>query len=66
MSQMFNIRRRKVGGIWFLRIGRLQFSFCLCKSFAPAEKKPAHSRGAISVPYVRHYPGGSTVVLYRD
>lgn len=27
---------RKVGGIWFLRIGRLQFSFCLCRAKRPA------------------------------
>jgi hypothetical protein len=25
------LRYRKVGGIRFLRIGRLQFSFCLCR-----------------------------------
>jgi hypothetical protein len=31
-SPMFNVRYRKVGGIRFLRIGRLQFSFCLCRS----------------------------------
>jgi len=34
VERVFNIRRRKVGGIWFLRVGRLQFSFCLCRSFA--------------------------------
>lgn len=28
---MFNITLKKVGGIRFLRIGRLQFSFCLCR-----------------------------------
>jgi len=26
---------RKVGGLWFLRLGRLQFSFCLCKQAKP-------------------------------
>ena len=25
------IGRRKIGGIWFLKIGRMQFSYCLCK-----------------------------------
>lgn len=28
MERVFNVRARKVGGIWFLRIGILQFSFC--------------------------------------
>ena len=71
-ATIFNIRRRKVGGIWFLRIGRLQFSFCLCRSYAKQEKrgaKPAHSSGrniVIEAPYVRRYPGGSTVVVYDD
>lgn len=38
---IFNIRARKVGGIWFLRLGRLQFSFCLCREVkaAPAKRK---------------------------
>jgi hypothetical protein len=61
------MRYRKVGGIHFLRVGRLQFSFCVCRS-ALAEK-PAHSRGrniVIEAPYVRRYPGGSTVVVYDD
>jgi hypothetical protein len=26
------IRYRKVGGLRFLRLGRLQFSFCLCRA----------------------------------
>lgn len=26
------IRYRKVGGLRFLRIGRLQFSFCVCRT----------------------------------
>ena len=25
------VRRFKVGGIWFVRIGRLQMAFCLCR-----------------------------------
>lgn len=35
---VFNIRRFKVGGIWFLRLGRLQFSFCLCRGFNPKQE----------------------------
>lgn len=30
-QSIFNFRHRKVGGIWFVRLGRLQFSFCLCR-----------------------------------
>lgn len=33
---IFNFRRRKVGGIWFVRLGRLQLSFCVCRSFERA------------------------------
>lgn len=33
---IFNLRRRKVGGIWFVRLGRFQLSFCLCRGFYPA------------------------------
>lgn len=65
---IFNYRHRKVGGLHFVRLGRLQFSFCLCRSFEKQETckaKPAHS-GAIVVPYVRRYEGGSTVAVYRD
>jgi hypothetical protein len=72
MSNIFNVRRRKVGGIWFLRVGRLQFSFCLCRGYAPKEK-PAHSwptpdgvRQAARMLEARKYPGGSTVVVYHD
>lgn len=30
------MRYRKVGGIWFFRVGRLQFSFCKCRRPASA------------------------------
>ena len=29
------IRYRKVGGLRFLRIGRLQLSWCVCRATAP-------------------------------
>jgi hypothetical protein len=29
---LFNASYRKVGGLRFLRIGRFQFSFCLCNA----------------------------------
>ncbi len=32
MQRIFNFRRRKVGGIWFVRLGRFQMSFCLCRA----------------------------------
>jgi hypothetical protein len=32
---MFNIWKMKVGGIHFIRIGRFQMSFCVCKSYKP-------------------------------
>jgi len=30
---VFNMSARKVGGIWFLKIGRFCFSFCLCRGY---------------------------------
>jgi len=32
MLASFSIRAFKVGGIRFLRIGRIQFSFCVCRN----------------------------------
>lgn len=31
MEPMFNISRRKVGGIWFLKLGRITFMFCVSR-----------------------------------
>jgi hypothetical protein len=62
---MLNVRYRRVGGIRFLRLGRLQFSFCLCQSFNKAEKR-AHSPRLAPVIEARKYPAGSTVVVYAD
>lgn len=28
---IFNVRLRKVGGIWFLTLGRVHFSFCVSR-----------------------------------
>lgn len=50
-NNVFNVRRRKVGGVWFVRIGSDQFSFCLCRSFEPA---------------ARVYSGGNIVVVHHD
>jgi hypothetical protein len=62
---IFNYRYRKVGGIRFLRLGRLQFSFCLCKAFEKQEKR-THAPVLDGVKYHREYPGGTTVVVYHD
>lgn len=32
MSNIFYIRTQRVGGIRFLRIGRFQISFCVCRT----------------------------------
>lgn len=59
MEPIFNVSRRKVGGIWFLRVGRLQFMFCVCKPVA-------HSRRLerdIATLVKRTYPGGRKVVV---
>jgi hypothetical protein len=31
----FNISRRKVGGIWFLKIGRFTLAFCVSRAYRP-------------------------------
>jgi hypothetical protein len=31
MADFLNIRAFKVGGIWFLKLGRLTFSFCVSR-----------------------------------
>lgn len=59
-SSIFNVRRRKAGGIWFVRIGRLQFSFCLCRGFEPAAR--VYSARTFRPPY----RGGNTMVVDRD
>lgn len=31
----FNVDWKKVGGIWFVKIGRLTFSFCVSRAYRP-------------------------------
>lgn len=38
MSKLFNISYRKVGGILFVKIGRVYLSFCLTKEFRAIKK----------------------------
>lgn len=37
---IFNVSTRKVGGIRFLKIGRLTFSFCVSARYRPIGKRP--------------------------
>jgi hypothetical protein len=53
-----NMRCFKVGGIRFLRIGRLQFSFCLCRrrqsaSRCEIEPLPAPFRFLLALGFVQ-------------
>jgi hypothetical protein len=34
-SKMFNICTRKVGGLRFIKLGRLTFMFCLSREYRP-------------------------------
>lgn len=39
---MFNVRLRKVGGIWFLKLGRITMSLCVSrelKGFGPRDRR---------------------------
>lgn len=60
MNRIFNITLRKVGGIRFLRIGRFQFSFCICR------KVPKTFEWADELPPMRIYYGGNTMAVIRD
>jgi hypothetical protein len=51
---VFNFSRRKVGGIWFYKLGRFSFSFCLCSAYYPVGESPR-----------RRHQGGTTMVC-RD
>jgi hypothetical protein len=31
MQPLFNVSLRKVGGIWFLKLGRINLSFCVSR-----------------------------------
>ena len=35
MTKLFNISTRKVGGIRFIKIGKLCFSYCVTTKFKP-------------------------------
>jgi hypothetical protein len=64
MIPMLNVSYRKVGGLRFVRVGRLGFSWYLTSK--PVHKEPRTHRALAPVLEVRRYPAGSTVVVYRD
>ena len=35
MQPLFNITRRKVGGIWFIRLGRVTISISVSRTYRP-------------------------------
>jgi len=45
--RIFNVRYTRRGGMTFLRVGRLQFSFCLCHTFAPPRNQRARRLGQL-------------------
>lgn len=47
------LRLKKVGGVWFARVWRVQISFCLCR--ATPHKRAATQR--------RRYHGGNVLTL---
>jgi intein-encoded DNA endonuclease-like protein len=48
-SHIFNFKKRKVGGIWFFKLGRLNLSFCVSRAFIEAEANPEISVSQRSV-----------------
>lgn len=63
---VLNVRHRKVGGIWFLRIGRLQFSFCLCRGFDQRERRPRAYRGGRTIDLEAARAQGSIMVAHAN
>jgi hypothetical protein len=47
MASIFNISAKRVGGIWFLKIGRFCFSFCLTAEYRALSGPPV----AANVPH---------------
>ena len=41
---MLSFSYRKVGGIVFVKIGRIQFSFCRTATYKPIKGTPAYTR----------------------
>jgi hypothetical protein len=39
MTRYLNISSRRVGGIRFVKIGRLCFSFCVCAQYKPLNRQ---------------------------
>jgi len=79
MIPMLNVSYRKVGGLRFVRIGKLGFSWYITNKPARPptvdevmaqyrKSQRTHARGPVldDVKYYREYEGGSTVVVYRD
>lgn len=48
-QRTINAWRMKVGGIHFIRIGRFQMSFCVCKSYKPKKETTTYEPRARSV-----------------
>lgn len=42
---MFNFSTRRVGGIRFIKLGRLCFSFCLMRKYKPLAHSRAQTKG---------------------
>ena len=67
MPPVFNLSYRKVGGLRFVRIGKLGFSWYITNKPAKVARTHRASPRIIGdVKYYREYEGGSTVVVYRD
>jgi hypothetical protein len=50
MESVFNIRFTRNGGMTFLRIGRLQWSWCVCSAASTAKAFP--TKGVFVVPAI--------------
>lgn len=42
-QRIFNVSRRKVGGIWFVKLGRVNISFCVSRPKSILEVQRMHA-----------------------
>jgi hypothetical protein len=46
VSKLFNISTRRIGGIRFVKIGRLTMSYCVSRAYKPVRQPTIPNRGA--------------------
>lgn len=57
---------RKIGGLHFFRLGRLQFSFCVCRAIpAKVTANAGHSRADVMMAHIRRHNAERVAVQHQ-